>query len=149
MCICRFAFSLKFWNIFAQNVVYSDFNKSAWKRVKNPHFNVDKRYRIFVRRAVDSICTMACNNYERTETMLKYSLTLIDTRNCFTIYLLSALYEMFSIKCLRQLGQGKRFTKEQHFRSSRPEVFCKKGVLENSQNSHENTCDRVFFLINK
>ena len=27
LCICRFAFPLKFWNIFAQNVAYSDFNK--------------------------------------------------------------------------------------------------------------------------
>ena len=30
------------------------------------------------------------------------------------------------------------------YRSSRPEVFCKKGFLRNSQ---ENTCDRVSFLI--
>ena len=130
MCICRFAFSLKFWNIFAQNVVCSDFNKSSSKRVKNPHFSVDKRHRIFVRSAVDSICTITCNNFERTETLLKYSLTLINTWNCFTIYLLFTLYEMFSIKCLRQFGQGNRFMKEQHFRSSRPELFCKKGVLE-------------------
>ena len=131
MCICRFAFSLTFWNIFAQNIVYSDFNKPAWKRVKNPHFNVGKGYRIFVWRTVDSICTMSCNNYERTETMLKYSLTLMDARNCFTIYLLFALYEMFLIKFLRQFGQGKRFTNNQHFRISHPEVFCKKRVFEN------------------
>ena len=33
--------------------------------------------------------------------------------------------------------------------SSRPEVFCKKGVLflEISQDSQENTCARVYFLI--
>ena len=31
--------------------------------------------------------------------------------------------------------------------SSRPEVFCKKGVLETIQNSQENTCARVSFLI--
>ena len=38
---------------------------------------------------------------------------------------------------------------DQHicFRSSRPEVFCKKAVLEISRNSHENTCVRVSFLI--
>ena len=33
------------------------------------------------------------------------------------------------------------------FRSSRPEVLCKKGVLEISQNSQESTCVRVSFLI--
>ena len=33
------------------------------------------------------------------------------------------------------------------FRSSRPEVFCKKGFLKISQNSQENTCARVSFLI--
>ena len=32
------------------------------------------------------------------------------------------------------------------FRSSRPEVFCKKLPLEISQNSQENTCGRVSFL---
>ena len=30
-------------------------------------------------------------------------------------------------------------------RSSRPDVFCKKGVLKKLQNSHENTCVRVSF----
>ena len=33
-------------------------------------------------------------------------------------------------------------------RSSRPEVFYKKVLLEISQNSQENTCARVSFLIN-
>ena len=33
------------------------------------------------------------------------------------------------------------------FRSSRPEVFCKKVFLEISQNSEENNCARVSFLI--
>ena len=28
--------------------------------------------------------------------------------------------------------------------SSRPEVFCKKGLLEISQNLQENTCDSLF-----
>ena len=37
--------------------------------------------------------------------------------------------------------------RQQSFRSSRPEVLCKQGVLEISQNSHENTCARVSFLI--
>ena len=32
-------------------------------------------------------------------------------------------------------------------KSSRPEVFCKKGVLEISQNSQEYICARVSFLI--
>ena len=32
-------------------------------------------------------------------------------------------------------------------RSSRAEVFCKKGVLKISQNLLENTCARVFFLV--
>ena len=32
-------------------------------------------------------------------------------------------------------------------RSSHPEVFCKKGVLRNFQNSQENACARVSFLI--
>ena len=32
-------------------------------------------------------------------------------------------------------------------RSNRPEVFGKKGVLKISQNSQENTCTRVSFLI--
>ena len=32
-------------------------------------------------------------------------------------------------------------------RSSRPEVFYEKGVPRNSQNSQENTCTRVSFLI--
>ena len=32
-------------------------------------------------------------------------------------------------------------------RSSSREVFCKKGVLEISQNSQENTCARVSFLL--
>ena len=31
-------------------------------------------------------------------------------------------------------------------KSSRPEVFCKKGVLKISQNSQENTCPRASFL---
>ena len=31
------------------------------------------------------------------------------------------------------------------FRSSRPELFCEKGVLKNSQNSQGNTCARLFF----
>ena len=30
-------------------------------------------------------------------------------------------------------------------RTSRPEVFCKKGVVRNFSNSQENTCARVFF----
>ena len=33
------------------------------------------------------------------------------------------------------------------YKSSRREVFCKKGFLENSQNSQENTCVRVSFSI--
>ena len=33
------------------------------------------------------------------------------------------------------------------YRSSRPQVFCKKVFLEISQNSQENTCARVSFLI--
>ena len=33
------------------------------------------------------------------------------------------------------------------FRSSRPKVFCKKVFLEILQNSQENTCARVCFLI--
>ena len=32
-------------------------------------------------------------------------------------------------------------------RSSRPEVFCKKVLLKISQNSQENTCAKVSFLI--
>ena len=35
----------------------------------------------------------------------------------------------------------------QNFRSSRPEVFCKMVFLEFSQNSQENTCARVSFLV--
>ena len=31
--------------------------------------------------------------------------------------------------------------------SSRPEVFCKKGLLRNFANSQENTCARDSFLI--
>ena len=34
-------------------------------------------------------------------------------------------------------------------RSSRPEVFCKKVFLKISQNSQENTCARVSFLIKR
>ena len=33
------------------------------------------------------------------------------------------------------------------FRSSRPEVFCRKGVLKSFTNSQESTCARVSFLI--
>ena len=33
------------------------------------------------------------------------------------------------------------------FRSSRPEVYCKKVFLKISQNSQENTCTKVFFSI--
>ena len=33
------------------------------------------------------------------------------------------------------------------YRNSRPEVFCKKGVLKISQNSQESTCARVSFFI--
>ena len=37
---------------------------------------------------------------------------------------------------------------DEGFRSGRPEVFCKKGVLRNfAKNSQENTCARVYFLI--
>ena len=32
-------------------------------------------------------------------------------------------------------------------KSSRPEMFCQKGVLEISQNSQENSCARVSLLI--
>ena len=32
-------------------------------------------------------------------------------------------------------------------RSGLPEVFCKKGVIENTQISQKNTCARVLFLI--
>ena len=35
----------------------------------------------------------------------------------------------------------------EHCRSSRPEVFYKKGVLEILQNSQENTCATASFLI--
>ena len=38
-------------------------------------------------------------------------------------------------------------TKKIQVRSSRPEVFCKKKFLEILQNSQENTCPRVSFLI--
>ena len=34
-----------------------------------------------------------------------------------------------------------------NIRSSRPEVFCKKVLLEILQKSQENTCARVYFLI--
>ena len=33
------------------------------------------------------------------------------------------------------------------FRSSRPEMFCKKLFLEISQNSQENICARAFLLL--
>ena len=33
------------------------------------------------------------------------------------------------------------------FRGSCPEVFCRKGLLKNLQNSQENTCTRVSLLI--
>ena len=35
----------------------------------------------------------------------------------------------------------------QSIRSSRPEVFCEKGVLRNFEKTQENTCARVSFLI--
>ena len=35
-----------------------------------------------------------------------------------------------------------------YVRSSHPEVFCDKDVLENSTNSHENICARVSFFNN-
>ena len=35
----------------------------------------------------------------------------------------------------------------QSCRSSHPEVFCKKVISEISQNSQQNTCDRVSFLV--
>ena len=41
--------------------------------------------------------------------------------------------------------QSKYFSKT--YRSSPPDVFCKKGVLRNSQNSQENTCARVSLII--
>ena len=34
-------------------------------------------------------------------------------------------------------------------RNSRPEVFCKKGVLKNFANTQEITCARVSFLLKK
>ena len=39
-------------------------------------------------------------------------------------------------------------TPPKKFRNSRPEVFSKKGVVENFKISLENTCARVSFLIN-
>ena len=48
------------------------------------------------------------------------------------------------------LGVIRLFIKEHSialYRSSRPELFCKKLFLEISQNSQENTCDRASFLI--
>ena len=40
------------------------------------------------------------------------------------------------------------FTDHNTNRSSRPKLFCKNMFLEISQNSHENTCATVSFLIN-
>ena len=40
---------------------------------------------------------------------------------------------------------GKKQVNEKKSRSSRPEVFCKKGFLKISQNSQENTCTGVSF----
>ena len=48
------------------------------------------------------------------------------------------------------LGVIRLFIKEHSialYRSSRPELFCKKLFLEISQNSQENTCARASFLI--
>ena len=39
------------------------------------------------------------------------------------------------------------YKNNQASRSSRPVVFCKKGVLRISQNSQEKTCARVSFLV--
>ena len=39
------------------------------------------------------------------------------------------------------------YKQQASFRSSRPEVFCKKGALRNYTNSQENTCARISFLI--
>ena len=40
-----------------------------------------------------------------------------------------------------QIGFGFKFYKQP------PEVFCKKGVIKIWQNSQENTCAKVFFLL--
>ena len=47
-----------------------------------------------------------------------------------------------------EITQAKKFKINGNIcRSSRPEVFCKKVFLKISQNSQENTCTRVSFLI--
>ena len=45
------------------------------------------------------------------------------------------------------MGIALHFWLEWKYRSSRPEKFCKKGVLRNFAKFQENTCARVSFLI--
>ena len=53
-----------------------------------------------------------------------------------------ALTFALSIKVIIQVWKS-----QSAFKSSRPEVFCKKVFLEIWQNSQESTCARVSFLI--
>ena len=55
----------------------------------------------------------------------------------------SSLWQNFTFKTLFTPRDRPSTT----YRSSRSEVFCEKDVLEISQNSQENTCTRVSFLI--
>ena len=54
-------------------------------------------------------------------------------------------FSSFQISCLSSLSCS-FFLVPCLFRSSRPEVFCKKDVLKISQNSLENTCHSLFLI---
>ena len=53
----------------------------------------------------------------------------------------------FKNKCSSNIFRMESLCPSVWFRSSRPEVFCKKMFLKISQSSQENTCARVSFLI--
>ena len=68
--------------------------------------------------------------------------------NAQTLYFIELKYlKATLISTTAQIKQTFNFSSFR-FRSSRPEVFYEKVILEISQNSHENTCARVSFLIN-
>ena len=70
---------------------------------------------------------------------------LKEARQVSWYFVTCEIFDLFQQKSLKIHIES--FIKSSARRSSRPEVFCIKGVLETSQNSQENTCAKVSFLI--
>ena len=62
-------------------------------------------------------------------------------------FLLRSIFNKINLLLMKQKHKNCIIMRRCTYRSSRPEVFCKKGVLKNSQNSQKNTFARASLLI--